>query len=295
MYTYTILPLSFITNEKVGIYVDVCAMNCHYRFYTLEDFFKKSFENGFQYVELWTGPMHFYLDCNGYDPVENLRQLERKYKLKVIGVCPEQTNPKPNNMAAKSTEEQERVFAYFKNAIDIAYEINANQVVVTSGWAYLSENKDEAKQRSAKMLNRLAQYGASKNIPLAIEALQPMESVLVNTISDLKGFLDLVNHDNLKICLDFGAMAKAKENVNDYFEAFGTRVIHCHFVDGNPTGHMAWGDGTRCMSQDLNTLEKYNYTGLLSFEIVNRVYYRKPFEADKKSKFLFDKWRKEIC
>ena len=145
------------------------------------------------------------------------------------------------------------------------------------------------------MLNRLAQYGASKNIPLAIEALQPMESVLVNTISDLKGFLDLVNHDNLKICLDFGAMAKAKENVNDYFEAFGTRVIHCHFVDGNPTGHMAWGDGTRCMSQDLNTLEKYNYTGLLSFEIVNRVYYRKPFEADKKSKLLFDKWRKEKC
>lgn len=58
---------------------------------------------------------------------------------------------------------------------------------------------------------------------------------------------------------------------------------------------MAWGDGTRCMSQDLNTLEKYNYTGLLSFEIVNRMYYRKPFEADKKSKSLFDKWRKEIC
>lgn len=117
----------------------------------------------------------------------------------------------------------------------------------------------------------------------------------MNTISDLKDFLDLVNHDNLKICLDLGAMAKAKENINDYFEAFGSRIIHCHFVDGNPTGHMAWGDGTRCMSQDLNTLKKYNYTGLLSFEIVNRVYYRKPFEADKKSKFLFDKWRKEIC
>ena len=33
--------LSFITNEKVGIYMDVCAMNCHYRFYTLEDFFKQ--------------------------------------------------------------------------------------------------------------------------------------------------------------------------------------------------------------------------------------------------------------
>ena len=40
-----------------------------------------------------------------------------------------------------------------------------------------------------------------------------MESDLVNTISDLKDFLDLVNHDNLKICLDLGAMAKAKENI----------------------------------------------------------------------------------
>ena len=34
-------------------------------------------------------------------------------------------------------------------------------------------------------------------------------------------------------------MAK-EENINDYFEAFGSRIIHCHFVDGNPTGHMAW-------------------------------------------------------
>ena len=57
---------------------------------------------------------------------------------------------KPNNMAAKSTKEQERVFAYFKNAIDIAYEINANQVVVTSGWAYLLENKDETKTKKCK-------------------------------------------------------------------------------------------------------------------------------------------------
>ena len=51
------------------------------------------------------------------------------------------------------------------------------------------------------------------------------------------------------------------------------------------------GDGTRCMSQDLNTLK--NITIQDCFEIVNRVYYRKPFEADKKSKFLFDKWRKK--
>ena len=61
------------------------------------------------------------------------------------------------------------------------------------------------------MLNRLAQYGASKNIPLAIEALQPMESILVNTISDLKDFLDLVNHDNLKNLFRFRSNGKRRK------------------------------------------------------------------------------------
>lgn len=35
----------------------LCAMNCHYRFYELEDFFQSVHKLGMHYVELWSGPM----------------------------------------------------------------------------------------------------------------------------------------------------------------------------------------------------------------------------------------------
>ncbi|MEE0989674.1 MAG: sugar phosphate isomerase/epimerase family protein [Kandleria vitulina] len=273
--------------------MNVSAMNCHYRFYTLEDFFWYAHKNGFENVEIWTGPMHFYLDYRTHTSIDVLRNLEKKYKIKVIGICPEQTNPKPNNMCVKDKKDQERVFSYFKNAIDVASEIKANQVVVTSGWAYYSEDAHEALIRSAQMMRRLAAYAEEKDVYLAIEALQPRESILVNTIADLKTYLNLVNHDNLKICLDLGAMAKANESISEYFDTFQDRIKHCHFVDGKPIGHLAWGDGDRDIFADLNDFAHYNYQGYLSFEIVNQKYYQEPYFADYKSIQLFNKWKKK--
>lgn len=274
--------------------MDVCAMNCHHRFYTLDDFFASAHNNGFHFVELWTGPMHFYMDANGYDSITRLIQLENRYDMKIIGICPEQTNPKPHNMAASSPQAKQRVLAYFKNAIDVAAALQANQVVVTSGWAYYHENLLEAKLRSANMLKELCTYASNKHVRLAIEALQPKESHLVNTIQDLKAFLTMVDHKNLFICLDFGAMANAQETIKDYFDAFGTQIIHSHFVDGNPTGHMPWGKGTRDMKEDLKNLKDSGYDRYLSFEIVHASTYEKPFEADASSKQLFETYRKEL-
>ena len=35
------------------------AMNCHHRFFTLEEFFSSSARIGFGGVEIWTSPQHF--------------------------------------------------------------------------------------------------------------------------------------------------------------------------------------------------------------------------------------------
>ena len=45
--------------------IELAAMNCHHRFYELEDFFASAKENGYKYVEIWTGPQHFFMDYNG--------------------------------------------------------------------------------------------------------------------------------------------------------------------------------------------------------------------------------------
>lgn len=272
----------------------LCAMNCHHRFYELEDFFKSCRENGYKFVEIWTGPQHFFMDYNSYETIDKLRNLEKKYDIKIIGICPEQTNPKPNNIAAKDLLMQQRVLKYFKNAIDVASAINANQVVITSGWSFYSEPVVEAYQRSVSMIRKLCEYAETKNMNLAIEALQKEESLIANNCKQLKKLIDDVNHKRLKICLDIGAMSSCSESIDDYFETFHDDIIHTHFVDVDGITHLAWGDGKRDMKKDVQTFFQHNYSGLFSVECVNGKYFVNPAKADEQSMNQYQKILKEI-
>ncbi|WP_238025119.1 sugar phosphate isomerase/epimerase family protein [Collinsella aerofaciens] len=266
------------------------AMNCHHRFFTLEEFFSSSARIGFGGVEIWTSPQHFYMDYSQNESVDKLRRLEDRYHIKVVGICPEQTNPKPNNIAVNGQAAQKRVFSYFKRAIDVARAIGAKQVVVTSGWAFLDECPDEAYSRSIRMMRRIAEYAGEQQVMLAIEALQPRESLLVNSADDLKRYVDEVACPALGVCLDTGAMTRAGDTIEDYFTILGKSVIHAHFVDvdcSQMVTHLSWGDGTRDMSEDVADFINYGYKGSLSVEATSRSYFTHPYEADERSMALY--------
>ena len=265
----------------------LCGMNSHYRFYSFERFFQEMNRLGIKNVEIWTGPMHFYVDYNKNQSVEQLKEYAKKYDVKIIGICPEQTNPKPNNVASPSR--QEDVYAYYCRMVDIAKEVNAQHILITTGWAYYDESKEDAWNRSVEMMRKVCDYAKANDILVAIEALQPDESVLVNSVEQLKAYLDAVNHPQLKVCIDFGAMARVNNTIQDYFDAFGKDVIHTHFVYGKPTGHLAWSDGTRDLKQDLLDLEANGHHGYLSLETATSRYYEKPWTAEEKTISAFDK------
>lgn len=90
---------------------------------------------------------------------------------------------------------------------------------------------------------------------LVLEALQPVESMIVNSAADTKRMIEAVDHPALKACLDMGAMAVAGDTIDDYFDLLGDDVAHVHFVDvaADDTTHLAWGDGNRDMRADLDS------------------------------------------
>ncbi len=270
----------------------ISAMNGHWRFYSLEKYLKTVAEIGFKEIELWTGPMHFYVDAYGYQSVDELKDLLNKYGLKIVVICPEQTNPKPNNIA--SAFRIDEIKNYYFNIIKLAHELNVSKITITSGWAYYDEDYDEAYQRSISMMKEIAKKAKKYHITLVMEALQPSESLLVNTSLDLKKYIENVGADNLKVCIDFGAMAKADETITDYFNNCGDLIEHVHFVDGKPTGHLAYGDGTRDIYQDILLLKKFNYHGYLSLESVASRYFEKPWLADLKNYEAFQKVKELI-
>ena len=264
--------------------IEIASMNHHYMFYELEEFFSSVSELGYPCVELWTAPQHFFMDYRQNDPVERLTSLSERYGVRIMGICPEQTNPKPHNMAAKDPAIQERVFAYFTRAVDVASAVGATQVLVTSGWAYYSEPVEAARERSAAMLRRVAAYAGEKGINLAIEALRKPESLIANSAADLRVLLDMVDEPALKVCLDIGAMVDAGDTIQDYFDTFGGDVIHAHFVDCGPRSlHLALGDGERDVAEDIRTFERNGYQGVLSVECTDSLTLTDPMGADARS------------
>ena len=117
-------------------YPQLAVMNISHRYFDLEEFFSSAAASGYTCCELWTGAMHLYVDCHGYDSLEQVRELSQRYGVRIVGICPEQNNPKPWNIAARGEEARARTLAYFKNVVDIAVELGAEQVMVSSGWAF---------------------------------------------------------------------------------------------------------------------------------------------------------------
>lgn len=264
--------------------IELASMNHHYMFFELEEFFSSVSSSGYPCVELWTAPQHFFMDYRQNDPVERLMSLAEKYSIQIMGICPEQTNPKPHNMAAKDPAMQDRVYSYFTRAVDVAAAVGASQVLVTSGWAFYSEPVEVARERSAAMLRRIATYAKCRNINLAIEALRKSESLIANSVTDLMMLLDMVDEPALKICLDIGAMVDAGDTIQGYFDAFGRALIHTHFVDCGPRSlHLALGDGERNIVEDIRTFQRNGYEGVLSVECTDPITLSNPMEADERS------------
>lgn len=264
--------------------IELATMNHHYMFYDLDDFFANAQKLGYPCVELWTSPQHFFMDYRQNDPIERLSHLIDEYGIRIHGICPEQCNPKPHNMAAKDASIQERTLAYFTRAVDVAKSVGATQVLVTSGWAYYNEPVETARERSATMLKQVARYAGEQDINLAIEALRAPESRIANTVADLNLLLSMVDEPALKVCLDIGAMVSAGNTIQEYFDTFGSKMIHAHYVDtGERSLHLALGDGERDIATDILTFEQNGYQGVLSVECTDSATLTDPMAADARS------------
>jgi protein FrlC len=106
---------------------------------------------------------------------------------------------------------------------------------------------------------------------------------LVTSLPRLQRMLAEVNHPHLKPMVDTCAMAVAGETLDDWFAAFGADIIHMHYVDGTPYGHLIWGDGDRPLAAYMQSLNAHGYCGYLGQEITDFRYFEDPAAADRRN------------
>ena len=139
------------------------------------------------------------------------------------------------------------------------------------------------------MLRELSAYAHARGVTLVLESIWSKSSQVAPTIAQIANIKDAVNSDSLKLTLDLGAMSDAGETVEDWFNAFGSDIAHCHFVDGTPTGHMPWGHGNLDMRGILASFKKAGYKGGFSLECVHPMSFQDPAGYLAETKALFEK------
>ena len=264
----------------------LAGMNCHYIKHSL-DFFLDSMERqGFANIELWGAVPHYWEGCYDLAKVRELKKKIRSRGLNLVCLTVEQVTY-PVNVAAKDEDLRRISVEAHMRSLEHAAELGAPLLLMTPGTGSWDEDRREAWQRSAESIGKAARYAARLGVTIALEHLSPNSSNLINTAADLKEMLETVKEPALKAMFDLGQVNIVGEKVRDYFRLLKDDIVHIHVVDGTPGGHLAFGDGTIPLEENLRDIAQADYTGFMSLEIADRRYFRDPEAADRQSVKVF--------
>ena len=257
------------------------GVNQHYQNFRFEEYLDNMVRCGIESLEMWCGAPHFILDAYHISDPSSLRRMASERGLKFVSL----TTPSmqwQHQFAAPGKEHQKLAVAYYKNGVRVAAELGCSILSINSGWGYLDESKSEGMKRSMDAVAQVADFAQSCGVTLALETLQPLESNLVLSLEDAKAYLEQLRHPAVKVMIDLVAIGVAGETVEQWFEAFGENLAHCHLADGAPSGHRVFGEGEYPLVQILQTFERYDYKGTFNMELGGQ-YLADPFSADQRN------------
>ncbi|MCY9693227.1 sugar phosphate isomerase/epimerase family protein [Paenibacillus alginolyticus] len=260
----------------------IAGMNFHYKHHSLTYFLDAMVRYGFKHIELWGASPHIYVEGLTQSELRKVKQEIELRDLEVVCFTPEQC-VYPINIAAKEDGIRTRSIDYFNKSLEVAKELGAPLLLVTPGWGYEHEPIDEAWKRSQDSLAKITVKAAELNVVLALEPLTRMESNLVTNIATLQKMLGEVNSPFLKGMIDTIPMALTGEDFQGYFNAMKNDIVHIHFIDGKPEGHLVWGDGVLPLETYIEQLVTIGYKGYLTLEYTSYSYIREPDKAIEKT------------
>ena len=270
----------------------LAAMNQHYRRFSLDYFLDCQQRVGFQKIELWCGASHFFVDAKGYEDPSPLKRKLRSRGLSVVSV----TVPSmayQYQYASQEPEILERSFSYFRNGIEIASELEADRIVVNSGWGYLEEDREEMWKRSRDNLWHLCEAASGLGVCCVLESLRRDETNIIYDLASARRMFEEIHHPNLKMMVDTIATGSAGETLEDWFQAFGRDLVHMHFLDGDPYVHNIWGDGNTPLEAQLEIMDRYSFEGYLVQEVADEKYFNDPFTADIRNMRVLERFIEE--
>ncbi|WP_309065979.1 TIM barrel protein [Microbacterium sp.] len=244
----------------------VTGSNFSYQHLPLERCFDDMAALGRTEFELWGVAPHAHVPWLTDADARGIRHAAAARGLRIACFTPEQV-AYPVNIASPSPRLRDESVAMFRRAAEIAVELGAGILFLTAGRGGEDEPRDAGWARAVDALGAIAERAAELGLECVLEPLQRIESNLVTTAADAERMLADVGAPNLGVALDTVAAAVAGDTVADYFTRLGDRVRHVHLIDGEPAGHLAWGDGELPLVDIVAALDRHGYAGLATVEL----------------------------
>lgn len=270
---------------------NISVMSVQYWHYSFEYFLDSMEKCQLKNIELWAGAPHYCFDdypthVEANRKIAAMRRQIEDRGMKIILLTPEQLNY-PINIAGHDPSYRRKSLNYFVRSMEDALAFGTDRLFITSGWGLLDEPREDAWKRSVESLQFLVEKASQSGVTLIMEQLQPYESNLLTTCTDMVRMIQEVNSDALQCCVDVVAMAVVHDKLQPFFDRLPGRIRHIHFADGNPSGHYVWGDGNLPMMDYIHTLEANHYDGYLTLEINDSIYWNDPHDSiDRTARYL---------
>lgn len=254
----------------------LAGMNIQYMQYPLTYFLDSMLKYEIQNIELWGGFPHCHVDDLKLIDIKKIKNEIKSRDLSIICFTPEQSFTSPINLASNDNQARQRSIEYFLKCADVCEELESPLLLVSSGWGYENEAKEEAWKRSRESLELVA---SKTNVTLGLEPVTKLESNVVYDLETLKQMMDEVNSPKIKALIDTIPMVLSGDDFNSYSKVLGNDLVHIHFVDGDQKdglGHVAWGEGNLPVESYFQQLIDNDYKGYLTLELISFDYLKNP-------------------
>ena len=189
----------------------------------------------------------------------------------------------PFSYSSPEQEIRASTIDYMAAAMEDALLLGTNNLFINTGCGLRDVPREESWKRCVESIRAICEKAESMGINMIIEQLQPYESNLLVTQDDMVRILKEVDHPALQVCVDLVAMEVMGENLETQYSLFGDKIKLFHYCDGNPSGHYILGEGNLPLKDYIKIMEKHHFTGYLSLEINDSIYWLDPHESIRKS------------
>ncbi|NBC64864.1 MAG: TIM barrel protein, partial [Bacteroidetes bacterium] len=149
---------------------------------------------------------------------------------------------------------------YMKESLDAAEKLGSELFVgplaseVGRLWESDDTQREEETQLLVSQLREVADYAASKDKIICLEALNRFETSFLNLTSQVCDVVDQVNHPNCKVMIDLFHTGIEEKNLGDAIRLAGDNLYHFQVAEndrGTPgTGQFDW-DGIATALKDI--------------------------------------------